>query len=112
MEAAKKLGVDHPRGVANRVYYALYAKAHAELIHMGIQPRKNFGTWTHEDLPFLARCHLGRALGKPEARNLSRTLRRARQLRELADYRPLIVVGRTNAIEIIGAANAVLGGPV
>jgi uncharacterized protein (UPF0332 family) len=93
--AALSLGIQHPRASANRLYYARFANAHAELLRAGQRPRSGFGTWSHAELPTLVRTHL-------RDRHLEQRLRVARTLRTIADYLPGVVLDRKGLATQLG----------
>ena len=109
LEAARKLTADHPRSVINRVYYSMFAETHARLIEQGVRPRQNLGTWKHAEIPLLARKYLVKPLGKEGARTWSQTLRKARTLREYADYRPTWEIDSPMALALLNEASKLLG---
>ena len=97
-EAADRLTLDHPRSFISRLYYAMFAQAHALLLHEGLTPRSGMGTWSHEMLPGLIRRHLPGRDGDRDRHTLSRALRRGYQRRLLADYNPAISVTKEEAV--------------
>jgi len=111
IEAAKELTTHQWRAMANRTYYALFAETHARLFESSLRPRRKYGTWTHEQLPWMVRRHLESSLGRRDAREWSQTLRLARQIRECADYRPdmgvdlaTVTLAHKRASKLIGAS--------
>jgi len=108
-EAASMLTVERWRAMANRIYYALFAEVHSRLIAAGVRPRRLFGTWSHEALPGLVRRHLVKTLGLEDAHELSQTDRFARQVREIADYRPGMMVDANSVLSARTRAHGWIG---
>ena len=109
INAAQFLAVSRWRGMANRIYYALFAESHARLIVAGLRPRPGRGTWNHADLPRLVRHHLASRRGPAEARKWSQTLRLARQVRESADYGPQMSVDRSTLVSLLSRVGELVG---
>ena len=91
--------------MANRLYYCLFALAHARLISLGLEPRALLGTWDHTMLPILARRHLEQR----HSSQLASALRTARFLRETADYRPTWTCDGVALLGLMRLAEALAG---
>jgi hypothetical protein len=100
-------GANNPtydRAVCGRAYYAAYALVTSRL-PPGISFAHGWGNPAHATLP----AHVGNVAGLQEAdrREVRRALRRLRQRREDADYRPGITVDRDSARESMRDARQV-----
>lgn len=108
--AAELLTLQHPRSFVSRMYYAMFAHAHAMLLQQGQRPRSGLGTWSHAALPLMVRKHLSTRNNSMKAHTQSQALRRARQFREMADYRPGIEVDHVTALALLKTAQQFFGG--
>ena len=81
------------RSTVSRAYYAVYALVTGTLIENGLTPRAEFGTWSHDRLPYMAGTHLLTGM------HLMYALRRLYAMRLLADYSPRVQVGNKTAFE-------------
>lgn len=109
LNAARMLTVDHVRAMLNRVYYAAFARTHALLIDQGQSPRRDLGTWSHGDLPRLVTVHLEGLMGKNAMKNYRSTLRTARSFRSMADYEPMKVIPKQEALKVFQQVERLLG---
>lgn len=107
--AADLLTVEHPRSFVSRMYYSMFAHAHAKLLQQGLVPRSGLGTWSHAVLPGMVRKHLPPGTDKMGARTQSQALRRARKFREMADYHPTIEVDDKIALALLKTAKQYYG---
>jgi uncharacterized protein (UPF0332 family) len=110
LDAARILGNQSPRGALNRAYYALFAHTHALLIEAKCRPRREFGTWSHTDLPEMVRSNLRGPLGREAETSLRQLLRCCRKEREAADYDPSAVIDGLVAMNLIAKVKKALIG--
>ena len=104
LDAANQLTAESPRAFVNRVYYGLFALAHAMLIEVRLNPRLGFGTWRHVDLPALVQTHL-KSTHCNQAVQLRLLLHRMRKEREEADYKPHATFQNAACLELMTKAN-------
>ena len=92
------------RAVCNRAYYAAYA-----LVTSRLPAGMSFGHGWHNPQHANLPSFVGNIAGLPEThcREIRRALRRLRQRREDADYRPGISVGRDSARESVRDAGQI-----
>lgn len=108
MEAARLLFDQKKwRSAISRAYYAAFASAHAIGLHAGEKPRPPFGTWTHRSLPGVLHQGIRRIAGE-DRRSLRsvlvRHLEQVQRMRGIADYQPMVIVGREEARDSIHQA--------
>jgi len=105
-DAASHLRANHHwRSCVSRAYYAAFSVVTAALVDRGVTPRRDYGTWSHTDLPDVAVTHL--LASDAASANLGFAIRRLYRLRIAADYTPDIAFTQQEALEATGLMSQV-----
>lgn len=96
----------HWRGCISRSYYAAYCAVTSDLVERGLGFAHGWKNPSHDQLTHLVRHNTTWPRGTRY--RVNRALRRLRNGREDADYRPGVVIGRQDAMDLFRDAGAII----
>ena len=111
LEAAKiLLEKDKPVEAASRSYYAAYQMVTGVLMRLKLDPRSEYGNWSHYDTQEMYRTHICQKadLGFKEKRalkNLVQAFRTLLKMRTMADYGTTSTVNQSLVLSLWRDAN-------